>query len=242
MLANTIGAPILLTSIKHYSKARIFVKERLIGKGIVLGGTAAVEDKTAKLIFENDELEICPSTKREEYIINYELNGGNNLENPNTYFSGDFVFLKNPVRENYTFCGWYADSKFTKRVDYIDSNTSGSIKLFAKWHLAALNEKHEGSEDMIWSWWYYPQVITDNSNGLKVFWGFTTSDGYTGIAEYNDDTSKITKIFLKKAKKVDDHNGIALELMPDGKIMAVMRQVMMLKKKYMCVFQTILWI
>ena len=90
-----------------------------------------------------------------------------------------------------------------------------------KWQLEALNINREGASDMIWSWWSYPQVISYNNLQDNVYWGFTTSEGYSGVAEYNNVSHKTTKTLLKKVSEVDDHNGVAVTVMNDGRIMCV---------------------
>lgn len=69
--------------------------------------------------------------------ITYNLNGGqNNPQNVYYFKSGDTVVIYDPVREGYTFGGWFYDSKFTKALETntfsADQNT-GNIVLYAKW-------------------------------------------------------------------------------------------------------------
>lgn len=81
----------------------------------------------------------------------------------------------------------------------------------------SINKNLTGQEDMIWSWWYYPQVFSFHRVRDKLYWGYTTRDGYTGIAQYDFNTQFVTKNNLKKSD-VDDHNGLAVYIMPNGKI------------------------
>lgn len=70
------------------------------------------------------------------YTITYSLNGGtNNPGNPSTYTILDSVVLANPVKEGYTFGGWYLDSRFSaaNRVTDISAGTTGNKVLYAKW-------------------------------------------------------------------------------------------------------------
>ncbi len=151
------------------------------------------------------------------YAIAYELNGGENASsNPAAYTSGDGAGLADPSRDGYAFRGWYTDSGFTNRIDRIGSDAKGDLTLYAKWSLAALNINGEGMDDMIWSWWYYPQVVTA---GDSTFWGYATKEGYCGVAKHEVGSDAVTKTALKKAESVDDHNGIALTLLKDGRIM-----------------------
>jgi uncharacterized repeat protein (TIGR02543 family) len=70
-----------------------------------------------------------------EYNIFYELNGGTNSRfNPDTYKTGEFVYLSSPEKENYVFAGWYTDPEFTNKVPVlmITSDTREATVLKAK--------------------------------------------------------------------------------------------------------------
>lgn len=67
--------------------------------------------------------------------ITYKLNGGkNHKENKGTYYSSAGMKLKSPVRDGYTFGGWYTDSKFRSKITEIKKNTYGNRTLYAKWN------------------------------------------------------------------------------------------------------------
>jgi hypothetical protein len=74
---------------------------------------------------------------------------------------------------------------------------------------------------MIWSWWYYPQAITAVEDDDNLYWGYATNEGYCGVARYDKASGVTTKTDLKRAIHVDDHNGLALTIMEDGRIMCV---------------------
>ncbi len=220
LLGYLYKAPILLVSDSRYEYAKTYVEENGIYNGKVLGGTSVVSDDTVCRIFGCSTEDIHGSGNRERYTIEYVTNEGiNDTENPDSYLAGDYIVLKPATRDYYTFAGWFTDKALTNSIEYIDSKTAGNQTLYAKWHLAALNENREGKDDMIWSWWYYPQVFSDNTDSLKVFWGFTTKEGFAGIAEYDDANAKVSKTILKKSPTVDDHNGLAIKMMKDGHIM-----------------------
>lgn len=160
--------------------------------------------------------------KAVKYKLSYTSNGGvNDYRNKKKYTCERSVKLYPATKENYTFVGWYKDKKLTKKVTKLKKGTRGNIRLYAKWQLEALNINREGTSDMIWSWWSYPQVISYNNLQDNVYWGFTTSEGYSGVAEYNNVSHKTTKTLLKKVSEVDDHNGVAVTVMNDGRIMCV---------------------
>jgi len=160
--------------------------------------------------------------KAVKYKLSYTSNGGvNDYRNAKKYTCERSVKLYPATKENYIFVGWYKDKKLTKKVTKLKKGTRGNIRLYAKWQLEALNINREGASDMIWSWWSYPQVISYNNLQDNVYWGFTTSEGYSGVAEYNNVSHKTTKTLLKKVSEVDDHNGVAVTVMNDGRIMCV---------------------
>ncbi len=160
--------------------------------------------------------------KAVKYKLSYTSNGGvNDYRNTKEYTCERSVKLYPATKENYIFVGWYKDKKLTEKVTKLKKGTIGNIRLYAKWQLESLNINREGASDMIWSWWSYPQVISYNNLQDNVYWGFTTSEGYSGVAEYNNVSHKTTKTLLKKVSEVDDHNGVAVTVMNDSRIMCV---------------------
>lgn len=76
-----------------------------------------------------------------------------------------------------------------------------------------------GRNNMIWSWWIYPQVISFKRIRNKVYWGYATADGFIGVAEYNVDTHETIKNHLRKSTQIDDHNAAAIYIYDDGTIL-----------------------
>ena len=153
------------------------------------------------------------------YTITYDLNNGvNSPDNPETYSYGDSFDFAIPTRENYTFEGWYLESSFKTKVEGVTPTSAGDLTLYAKWHLSQLNINGEGMENMIWSWWYYPQVVSTNTT---VYWGYASNEGYCGVAAYDINTGKTTTTALKRITPADDHNGLAVTLLEDGRVMCI---------------------
>lgn len=82
----------------------------------------------------------------------------------------------------------------------------------------SMNRVETGMENMIWTWWYYPQVVSLKKTEDKVYWGFTTKEGNSGVAEYDNRTGLVKKNILKQSV-ADDHNTMAVTTLPDGRIM-----------------------
>ncbi len=212
VIAKKTGKTTIIAKVKKKKlKCKVIVKKKTTKKNVT---------PTAPFETTKQAVTTKPVPKKQFKII-YELNGGINSEkNPSVYTSGDKVVLEEPTKDNYSFVGWFLDKNFKTKIETLDSDfDKDEITLYAKYHLKALNINQEGFDDMIWSWWYHPQVISDDSQGMKVFWGYATKDGYCGVSCFDDSTNKANKTVLKKANSVDDHNGLALTLLDDKRIM-----------------------
>lgn len=70
------------------------------------------------------------------YTITYFLYGGtNHADNPSIYtIETPTIILNNPVRENYTFGGWYTNEGLTgSTISNISAGSTGNIIMYAKW-------------------------------------------------------------------------------------------------------------
>lgn len=211
-LAIAEGLPLILTRAEKKATAKTYFTSRDIRRAIVLGGEALISDETAEYILAKGQ----DSVKM--YKIRYVLNGGtNDSKNPLSYAAGAAPVLEDPRRTGYLFDGWYTDESFSIAFSGFTPATAGDLTLFAKWKEGPLNITVTGLENMIWSWWYTPQVISADG---KIFWGFAENTGYSGIAQYDTNTGKTIKTFLKHVTSVDDHNGVALTLLDDGRILS----------------------
>ena len=103
-------------------------------------------------------------------------------------------------------------------VSYVELATMGDVEDAVRVDQFSLNKPLVGKTDMIWSWWYYPQVVHFNRVRDCLYWGYTTHDGYTGVACRNLESGLITKTHLKKSD-VDDHNGLSVFVDDDGTIL-----------------------
>ena len=158
-----------------------------------------------------------PESEPVKWTVTYELNGGSNpTDAPAEYEEGTGCELPVPVRENHVFRGWYLDEGFAEKAETIAADASGDIKLYAKWHLEALNRNGEGTDDMVWSPGSYPQVLT---HGDWVFWGYATSGGYSGVAASQQGSTEVVRTDLKRAEAASDKNSPAIAFLPDGRIL-----------------------
>ncbi len=74
--------------------------------------------------------------QRETYTISYVLNGGDDRYTNNPYYydvDSPTIYLGSPVREGYTFAGWYKDPRFSSKITQIKQGSTGDLTLYAKW-------------------------------------------------------------------------------------------------------------
>jgi uncharacterized repeat protein (TIGR02543 family) len=141
---STSGSMSAMKSLK-YDSSYSLSKNKFKKKGYTFAGWNTKKDGSGKSYA--DTASITKLTKKSKgkvtlyaqwesakYSITYNLNGGtNNTKNPSAYNSTQKVTLKNPVKEGYTFAGWYSDKKFRNKVTSIKKGSSGNKTLYAKW-------------------------------------------------------------------------------------------------------------
>ena len=100
--------------------------------------TIPVEEGSTEIL--EKEITVYSKWEPKNYTINYELNGGTNSDlNPVTFSADDeIIVFADPVREGYTFAGWYRNSDFKKRIyDFEPTDFSGKVlenfTVYAKW-------------------------------------------------------------------------------------------------------------
>ncbi|MBQ4530539.1 MAG: InlB B-repeat-containing protein [Lachnospiraceae bacterium] len=101
-------------------------------------GTIPAEQGTTETL--EKEITIYSKWKLNNYTIHYELNGGTNSDSNPVAFSGEdgMIVFADPVKEGYTFEGWYRNADFTKRIyDFEAKDFSEEVlenfTVYAKW-------------------------------------------------------------------------------------------------------------
>ena len=104
------------------------------GSGITYADKASISNLTS---VNGSAVTLYAQWEEVEYVITYELNGGeNNSNNPDSYTKGGgTIKLQEPSKAGYTFKGWYSDKKCTKKVTKIKKGSTGNITLYAKWSI-----------------------------------------------------------------------------------------------------------
>lgn len=124
---------------------------------------AAIDAMLQKLTAAVENLERKPAPSRpgtSKYTLRFVTNGGSTLE-AITAIKGTTIKLKDyvPIREGYTFAGWYLDADLTEKVTEVTLNASTSI--YAKW-----TKNGMPFTDVKVGTWYYDAVAFVYENGL----------------------------------------------------------------------------
>ncbi|MDE6020889.1 MAG: InlB B-repeat-containing protein, partial [Ruminococcus sp.] len=80
--------------------------------------------------------------ENEKYIVCFNTQGGNAIENIEVDANGKIQQPANPILEGYVFKGWYKDSAGTELFDFEKDTIGANTFLYAKWELATTLEVH----------------------------------------------------------------------------------------------------
>ena len=132
--------------------------------------------------------------------LNLDLDGGTLDEVPTQYLEGEEFILPTPIKEGYTFLGWYNGSE---KVEKISATETSDISLVAKWKITTA---HEGSVDD-------PYSVDD---ALKVA-GTLTKGNSTAVKYYiKGIVSEITELSTS-------YGNATFKITVDGKTILVFR-------------------
>ena len=104
------------------------------------------------------------SSTETTYTVKFETNGGSTVKSQSIAKNGTVTAPEAPVKDGYTFVGWYTDKALTAEYDFTAKVTKG-FTLYAKWE-----EKAETNElaftDVDKDAWYYDYVQYVYEKGL----------------------------------------------------------------------------
>lgn len=121
-----------------------------------------------------------------EYFITYNLNGGENGENPEKYtIETSTITLANPTKAGYSFNGWYKDEN---KIENIEKGSTGNISLTAQWTPIEYTITYENTKSVNHN---NPVKFTIESNTITLLnlekLGYTFNGWYNGL-------NKVTEI------------------------------------------------
>ena len=111
---------------------------------------------------------------KEEYIVNFDSNGGTQVEPIKSYYQDNIEEPEIPTKEGYAFEGWYTDSNLTNKYDF-NSKILSNITLYAKWakdkYTISFNSNGGTAVKSITN--YYEEEVIEPSIPTKVGHTFT---------------------------------------------------------------------
>lgn len=151
-----------------------------------------------------------------EYVITYHLNGGTNQSNPALYHEGEVLGLTSPVREGYTFLGWYDNALFQGEAVTTITTSAGGLHFYAKWqrqtykiHYQYSGGKAMGSNPKTFQYKGSTRILYPAGRKGYQFLGWYRGDTNKllkslgeGIRSDITLKAKFKKLKVKKAKKV----------------------------------------
>ena len=97
-----------------------------------------------------------------KYTLHYESNGGTSYKDE-SYSSGTTVTLdKAPVRESYTFTGWYADKALTDKITNV--KMTGNKAVYAGWEATGVPDMLNGDDHYAYVVGYSDGTVRPNAN------------------------------------------------------------------------------
>lgn len=67
------------------------------------------------------------------FTVTFNTDGGSQIENQKVMYGQLVEVEENPVKEGYTFTGWYTDKDFKNQFDVTKDKVSDSITLYSGW-------------------------------------------------------------------------------------------------------------
>ena len=181
VIFNTNGGS-LIGSLKVPENTKITKPTEPIKDGYIFGGWYLDSNFTTFYDFDslvNENLTLYAKWIKETifYTVSFDTVGGSKIEQVRVE-AGSLLEEKEPIREGFSFGGWYLDSAYQNKYDFnkpIDKN----LTLYAKWEeiivSANLISEINGNNENI------SLIINSDLNGLEVSYKLTNSDIFTKV-------------------------------------------------------------
>ena len=90
----------------------------------------STQDGTASFPCTANEVTVMLTT---ECFVHFENNGGSKVNDQTVQYGDKVVKPADPIREGYSFDGWYKDIDLTEAWNFENDTVSGNMTLFADW-------------------------------------------------------------------------------------------------------------
>jgi uncharacterized repeat protein (TIGR02543 family) len=147
-------------------------------------------------------------TNENEYTIQFDSNGGNEIEDIVFDITDPITNLPEPTKEGYIFSGWYLDEEFTENFDLANISDKKVI-LYAKWveenATISITYDHldESSNQVVeLRVQSKPDPYAPTREGY-IFKGWYLDEAYTNVYTYEHNFSQDTTLYAKWEEKTD---------------------------------------
>ena len=177
-----------------------------------------IKDDTAAAAFTNTR-NSSSSHHSTRYTLHYESNGGTAYKDER-YSSGTVVTLdKVPIRESYTFTGWYADKELTQKISSIKMTSDKTV--YAGWKATGVPDMLNGDDHYAYVIGYpdgnvRPQGNISRAEVATIFFrllktevrdgNLTAENTFTDVTDgqwHNKAISTMAKLGIVKGRRAD---------------------------------------
>ena len=178
-----------------------------------------VKDATVTAAFTNTKNSSGGSHSTKKYTLTYESNGGTAYKDER-YSSGTVVTLdKVPIRESYTFTGWYADKELTQKISSIKMTSDKTV--YAGWKATGVPDMLNGDDHYAYVIGYpdgnvRPQGNISRAEVATIFFrllkaevrdgNLTAENTFTDVTDgqwHNKAVSTMAKLGIVKGRRAD---------------------------------------
>ena len=161
-------------------------------RGYVFDGWYENEDLSGEKVDEIDcserrNITLYAAWKLEKYSIAYDLAGGKNNPNPNSYtIESDDIVLLAPIKDGYSFDGWFDEEG--NEVEKIAKGSVGNVSLSASWSIVEYTVTFDSKGDNKIN----PYIYTVESEDYTL--PSTNRNYYDFVGWFDEKGNKVVKI------------------------------------------------
>ena len=105
-----------------------------------------------------------------ECVVSFQTSGGSDVADVKVQFGEKLTRPEDPVREGYTFEGWYKDIHLSERWDFDEDTVQGNMSLYAKWRETIVEDKTDDTQDTIKDNMTSDDVATSDNKNVGIYW------------------------------------------------------------------------
>ena len=92
-----------------------------------------------------------------ECLVKFDSMGGSAVEEQNVLFGNHLLKPEDPIKDGYTFTGWYRDIHLNEEWNFDEDVVTGNMTLFAGWQSGTIISENETSQGF--PWWIFVVIL-----------------------------------------------------------------------------------